>query len=272
MRQNVNKLSKRMAKNASKKHGNFYNLQDILAATTVGAISFPLALGFMQNFILKPLRISCKLPNAIVSAVGGMSVIASGIFASDVFVLSCESLRKSALLSVKNNTAHRRFNLEFKKTEENMLIYGAGSLLVFKIFGGKMRQVVPSHLFHPGAFAKISVPAAGKDYAGLSAKRKLNILGRRYGCHSCGKRRQNDFIADHMPPNKLVKFYQPQVFYPQCKPCSQKQGGALSSMNKFRAIQTHSTTLRKYHLWLPVPLVVAFAKNALEDEDSKRIE
>ena len=166
-----------MAKNASKKHGNFYNLQDILAATTVGAISFPFALGFMQSFVLKPLRISCKLPNAIVSSVGGMSIVASGIFASDVFVLSCESLRKSALLSVGDNTADRRFNLEFNKTEENVFVYGVGSLLVFKIFGGKMRQVVPSHLFHPGAFAKMSVPAPGKNYAGLSAKRKLNILG-----------------------------------------------------------------------------------------------
>ena len=169
-----------MAKNSSGRAGNFYRSQDILAATTVGAISFPFALSFMQSFVFKPLRISCKLPSVIVSTFGGMSVIASGIFASDVFVLSCESLRKSALSSARDSTSERRFNLDFNKTEENMLIYGAGTLIVFKIFGGKLRQVVPSHLYYPGAFAKISVPAAGKNYAGSSAKRKLNILGERH--------------------------------------------------------------------------------------------
>ena len=166
-----------MDKNASKKHGYFYNLQDILAATTVGAVSFPFALGFMQSFVFKPLRISCKLPNPIVSLAGGTSIMLSGIFASDVFVLSCESLRKSTLLSVTDNTSEKPFNFEFKKTQEDIFTYGAGSLIVFKIFGGKLRQVVPSHLFYPGAFAKMSVPAKGKNYAGSSAKRKLNILG-----------------------------------------------------------------------------------------------
>ena len=53
---------------------------------------------------------------------------------------------------------------------------------------------------------------------------KSLFLGRRYGCHSCGKRQQQEFIADHIPPNKLVKFYERQKFYPQCKLCSQKQG------------------------------------------------
>jgi hypothetical protein len=86
-------------------------------------------------------------------------------------------LKKSRLLSTTDNTTEKRFNFELTKTEDNIFIYGAGSLIVFKIFGGKLRQVVPSHLFYPGAFAKMSVPALGKNYAGKSAKRKLNILG-----------------------------------------------------------------------------------------------
>ena len=168
-----------MDKKLTKKHGNFYNLQEILAVTTVGAISFPFALGFMQNLVFKPLRISCKLPNTIVTLCGGISIILSGICASDVFVLSCERFKKSRLLSTTDNTTEKRFNFELTKTEDNIFIYGAGSLLVFKIFGGKLRQVVPSHLFYPGAFAKMSVPAPGKNYAGVSAKEKLNILGER---------------------------------------------------------------------------------------------
>jgi MFS superfamily sulfate permease-like transporter len=62
-----------MDKKHSKKHGNFYNLRDILAATTVGSVSFPFALGFVQNFVFKPLRISCELPNTIVALRGSTS-------------------------------------------------------------------------------------------------------------------------------------------------------------------------------------------------------
>jgi hypothetical protein len=42
-------------------------------------------------------------------------------------------------------------------------------------------------------------------------------------------------------------------------------GGILSSLSKTSAIQTHGTTLRMYHLWLPVPLGIAVVKKALED-------
>ena len=152
-------------------------MQEILAGTTVGAITFPVALGLAQNFVFKPIQITCKLPRAIVSVCGGTSIILSGICASITFVLSCENLKKYKLLSKCDNTTEKRFKLEFSRAEGHILIWGAGTLAVFKVFGGKLRHVVPSHLFHPGAFAKSSVPASGKNYAGLSAKRKLNLLG-----------------------------------------------------------------------------------------------
>ena len=166
-----------MDKKSSKKRENLYNLREIFAATTVGAISFPFALGFMQNLVFKPFRISCKRPNTVVSICGGVSIILSGIFASGAFVLSCGSFKMSKLLSNSHKAAEKRFELEFNRSEEHVLIWGACSLAIFKIFGGKSRQVVPSHLYYPGAFAKMSVPAAGKSYAGSSAKRKLHILG-----------------------------------------------------------------------------------------------
>ena len=166
-----------MDKKSWKKRENLYNLREIFAATTVGAISFPFALGFMQNLVFKPFRISCKRPNTVVSICGGVSIILSGIFASGAFVLSCESFKMSKLLSNSDKVAEKRFELEFNRSEEHVLIWGACSLAIFKIFGGKSRQVVPSHLYYPGAFAKMSVPAAGKSYAGSSAKRKLHILG-----------------------------------------------------------------------------------------------
>jgi hypothetical protein len=66
-----------------------------------------------------------------------LHIILSGICASDVFVLSCERLKKSRLLSTTDNTTEKRFIFELTKTEDNIFIYGAGSLIVFKIFGGK---------------------------------------------------------------------------------------------------------------------------------------
>ncbi|XP_028405126.1 uncharacterized protein LOC114527625 [Dendronephthya gigantea] len=257
-----------MDKTSTKKHDNFYNFKEILAAMAVGAMSFPFALGFMQSFVFKPVRVSCKLPQGMVLVCGAASVTLSGIFASSTFVLSCEGLKKSKLLANEHHAPEKRFKLEFDKKDEHIFMWGAGSLVIFNLLGGKLRQVVPSHLFHPGAFARVSVPASGKSYAKSSAKRKIYLLGRRYGCHSCGKRSHKKFIADHIPPNKLVKFYQSQVFYPQCKTCSQKQGGVLSSINGSGAIQTHATTLRTYHLWLPIPLGFAVVKKALEENDS----
>jgi hypothetical protein len=44
---------------------------------------------------------------------------------------------------------------------------------------------------------------------------------------------------------KLVKFYQSQKFYPQCKPCSQKQGNicTISDMSRRALSDTkHETT------------------------------
>lgn len=167
-----------MEEKDSKNTAKRYSLEEIVAATAVGAISFPLALGFIQNFVFKPLRISCKYPNALVLVFGGASVVVSGVVASGAFVSSCEGFRRFNLLSNTNRGSRKRFEFEFGRTDENILMYGIGSLAVFKCFGGKVRHVVPSHLFYPGAFARVSIPAPGKNYAGLSAKRKLSILGK----------------------------------------------------------------------------------------------
>jgi len=34
---------------------------------------------------------------------------------------------------------------------------------------------------------------------------KIDKFGWKYGCHTCGDRMQTHYIADHMPPLKLVK-------------------------------------------------------------------
>lgn len=168
-----------MDKQTTEKLEDLCNLREILTATTIGAISFPLSIGFMQNFVFKPFRISCKLPNAIVSLFGGTAVLTSGILASQIFILSLEAIRKTSVRSNADKPSPKQLRAPFyyNSTADSLFIYGGGSLLVFKIFGGKYRNVVPSHLFYPGAFAEVSVRAPGKKYARKAERRKLNILG-----------------------------------------------------------------------------------------------
>ena len=53
---------------------------------------------------------------------------------------------------------------------------GVGTLVLYKIFGGRFRSVLPRSLIHPGAFAKRFIPAKGKRYASDGAKRKLALM------------------------------------------------------------------------------------------------
>ena len=42
-------------------------------------------------------------------------------------------------------------------------------------------------------------------------------------------------------------------------------GAALSSMSRLQRIKTHGTSLRLYHLWLPLPLPLAVLRNYINE-------
>ena len=98
------------------------------------------------------------------------------------------------------------------------------------------------------------------------------------------------FVSDHQPPSHLLRNSKSsgasaadatasnlkadmelsndgalvrQFFYPQCYKCSSLQGGSLNNVSKSKAIVTHPLSLRLYHLFLPVPFVVAYLKSSL---------
>ncbi|DBA72524.1 TPA: hypothetical protein ACH3X2_010284 [Trebouxia sp. C0005] len=85
----------------------------------------------------------------------------------------------------------------------DILLDAAMGIILYKMMGGSFRSVMPSDLFKPGALARGSLPAAGKEYASDTFRGELKILMRRDGCHHCG-RRKGKTIGDHIPPNKLV--------------------------------------------------------------------
>jgi hypothetical protein len=50
---------------------------------------------------------------------------------------------------------------------------------MLQMMGGRFRNVMPSDLFMPGALARGSLPAAGKEYASDTFRGELKILMRR---------------------------------------------------------------------------------------------
>jgi hypothetical protein len=85
----------------------------------------------------------------------------------------------------------------------------------------------------PGPYASESIPARGPGRDFTAAEREaVNKIGRKHGCHTCGKKepgtKSGDFIPDHQPPSQLAPG-QPQRLFPHCKSCSLKQGGEVNA-------------------------------------------
>lgn len=118
-------------------------------------------------------------------------------------------------------------------------------LLAFRLLGGRFWAIAPSSYTNLGSYARWSIPC-GPKYANGTERPLIELKGKIWGCHTCGKRLLFDrnkpkFIADHMPPKsvakqmnntwlrrwKILKEVQFR-FYPQCYRCSSKQGSILS--------------------------------------------
>ena len=122
-------------------------------------------------------------------------------------------------------------------------------LLTYKtIFRSNFISLSPSSYTARGSFARIGIPAPPNfNYATKAQRAKLERIGKWWGCHTCGSRMifsnmsKNKFNGDHIPPVSVAKqinsrwYRKPfgwkvsQKFYPQCRNCSNKQGGLLSS-------------------------------------------
>ncbi|EAN34318.1 hypothetical protein TpMuguga_01g01080 [Theileria parva strain Muguga] len=168
-----------------------------------------------------------------------------------------------------------QISVKAKKEVKNKLmreftVISTYSLATFLILGGKLHSFTPSELSHPGAFSipKLSLEADGYSYATKSQRNIIQILGRKYGCHTCGLISDSErYIADHQPPSGVIKrrlkgkyisfllrnylipiqLVKPkQHFYPQCNKCSLKQSKAVA--NNKRVSITHYGRLRSYHL------------------------
>ena len=165
----------------------------VLGSSLIGATTFPSVLALAQKFVFKPLRVTAG--RGIVSSVcGGLSVCVAGSAVSLAVVKSC---------SLLNNEETSTKLLQFSTPE--LIASTISSVVVFRALGGRFYSVLPSHLMYPGAFAREWLPAIRGVQGASAAERELiQTLGKKHGCHTCGRKRVSLFVCDHQPPSKIV--------------------------------------------------------------------
>ncbi len=87
----------------------------------------------------------------------------------------------------------------------------------------------------PGPNARESVPASSSR-ATTAERRAVDRIGNAQGCHTCGARQSGNrggrWTPDHQPPNARNPGGQTQRLYPQCRGCSNQQGGQVTQANR----------------------------------------
>ena len=224
-----------------------------LSAGAVGCVTFPTCLGLIQRVVFAPLRITSSM-RIFASLFGAGAVFTSAGVASLATSITYSQLQGSRDTRLSNG---------------ELCAASLAGVVIFKALGGRFNAALPSNLFKPGAFARNWIPARWEQYAAHYERHLMQQIGGKHGCHSCGTR-SGKFIADHQPPIKLSSPGELLKFYPHCRKCSSLQGNALSRIKPSRvAVRTH-TSLRLYHLFLPIPLFMTMLKQSDTTSDTEQ--
>lgn len=218
-------------------------VQHLLVSWAVGATVFPAMLAAFQARELLPRRI-CAHQRVVAGSLGLLAVSTAGLVSAVVFNGTYYTLRDGGMPA----TDH------WLRASALHVLSG---VFAFRMLGGRFSSLAPSDVAHKGAFALQRACLAARDarYATDRQRALITQFGRKFGCHSCGRRFFTEFISDHQPPNKVAAGRVSQKYFPQCRACSQIQAGSLSAGRQ--AIVPHYRTLRLYHLWVPLGPLVA---------------
>ena len=235
----------------------------LLGSGVVGAVTFPTMLASSQLAVFKPLRLSYQ-PGLQSSLLG----LASVTLAS--FGASLAALKTISVLQQHLPTPEKKLSLTYR----HLFVSTGSGVVLFRALGGRFRSVLPSNLMRPGVFATEWIPALREaEHASPGEREIIQALGKKNGCHTCGTRTVEKFVADHQPPSRLLNNHRNPIsepdplmqrFYPQCKKCSNVQGGILARQDvkdattHAGAIRTHGSSLRLYHVFLPIPFLTAY--------------
>lgn len=139
----------------------------------------------------------------------------------------------------------------------------------FLLLGGRALSFTPSSVVAVGAFGRKCI-GGDASYASLAQRSKIAKLGRRFGCHTCGKR-LGSFIADHQPPLEIIRrrsWWKALAkarykYYPQCTVCSNRQAAVLRSKRLVDMRINHFFTLRPHHFTGALVSPLVHAKDTL---------
>lgn len=232
------------------------------SSAVVGAVAFPSLLGVFQHAVFKPLKLSSYLKSSSIFGFVSVTLASYGASWAALQVIHTLSEKEPAPASFGRSL-----------TEPELLLSTVGGVMMFRALGGKFKAVLPSNLMFPGAYCKEWLPCLKESDVTAKERALVRSMGKKYGCHTCGRKRFVEFIADHQPPWKVVgknkiepELWDPflQRLYPQCSKCSSLQGGLLGNVKNPSRVRksfvTHAGTLRLHHAFLPIPLLVFCTK------------
>lgn len=221
-----------------------------LPSCTAGTITFYGTLAVSTLVQWKILGVSTGTLRPIPSLLGMTSVALASVASHTATIQVFTATAKKNHLKYGLNHHHQQ---QYPYWQHTLRVCTTG-LIIFKLLGGRFWSISPSSFTHLGSFARpiVSSISASNAYANTFQRQQIEVLGRRYGCHTCGSRMlfvkklkgACKFHADHMPPQSVVECMNKnfvrrllnvsvkQRFYPQCITCSNKQGGILSKATK----------------------------------------
>ncbi|XP_078482868.1 uncharacterized protein LOC144743288 [Ciona intestinalis] len=246
-----------------------------LYAAVSGMLTFPAMLGIFHHTLWKTLGVASHLK--LSPLYGLISVCASGF-------VSC-----AVTTSVRDFCMGLPIFMSYSRSD--IIICTTLSVIHFAIFSRRLKMVLPSHVLHPGAYARKTVPLDEiTSRVTESQKRSVQKLGYKYGCHTCGvkysrlnkvkryivrkwfplQRKPNSlYYADHSPPVALAPVYLKRnknakgSLLPQCQSCSYFQATRvrllLQNPDKYKnkdSLVTHSLRFKLCKIWLPWPILI----------------
>ncbi|MEU6493465.1 RHS repeat-associated core domain-containing protein [Streptomyces sp. NPDC046984] len=128
--------------------------------------------------------------------------------------------------AVRNFHQHRTtYDLTVGNLHTYYVLAGATAVLVHNA-GARSN---PEQVCPIGNYAVESIPARSKSQVFTDEEHdQIDDLGFKYGCHTCGSLDPGGngrYVPDHQPISSWVPDGTPQRLYPQCRPCSNRQGG-----------------------------------------------
>jgi hypothetical protein len=98
-------------------------------------------------------------------------------------------------------------------------------------------QPVPG-IHVPGSFAREGIPTKSGASLGKNVTRQNNANGNAHGCHICGAKspgtRSGNWVRDHIQSTSLTRPGDPQMIFPSCQACSDRQGWIVRNLRALR--------------------------------------